>query len=1261
MKKGKILVFILFFVIKFTTSFAQIDTTFWFAAPWVTPDHTWRDAVKVHISGAAGTSVTIRQPAAVAPNKYDTTFIMPGTNFFDYTFWRDAGASATNFGYDSLESRPANIVHPYGLHISSSAIITVVYDVVTRAPSFLNPETFSLKGQNGMGTEFVCPFQTNWKNQFFGGSACGANAQDLNCDGIVSQPKQQIAIVATMSNTVVWITPKTDIVGHLANITYSVAMNRGDVYTLENIYQLTNVAGQNLSGTIVVSNNPISVTVADDSVNTPGGGCFDLIGDQIVPVDVVGQEYIANKGFMFAASIESIFIVGTQNFTQLTINDGTATTYTINKGDTKQFSIVNPLTHIQANKNVYLWQTTGYGCEAGAAILPPINCAGSNSVTFTRNNNQPFLLNILVRAPAIGSFTLNGSTILVPAAAFTVVPGTAGAWYGAQIQFSTAQIPVNSANLIQNNLDVFALGIINGNTNTGGLFHYMSSFLRKVNIDAGPSFTFCAGTTNTISLNGLVSGGALSGIWSNMNGTGAIGTPTNLNTTYTLSPTDTTKTSISFLLTSTGNCTPVTDTFVVFIKKAPAAKILSSKNLTFCKNNIPVINISGSVVNAIGGQWSGGTGSYGNSGALSTTYLPSPGDISTGSVSVVLTPTGNICPGKSDTIKITFTNIPVVNATVPSFICASSTSIALTSTVTGGASTGIWSTNGTGGFSPNDTLLNTSYLLSPSDYTLSALTFTLNSTHNGLCSAVGNTFTISIIKLDIVNAGPNDTICATAGSIPLSGTVSLVSSTGVLWSTLGSGSFNSTTILNPNYTMSAADTLAGTVTLILTTTGGSCSGGKDTVTFAILKAPNVNAGRDSAYCNNINVPLKGLVTGFTNTGQWTSSGTGTFTPNNTALNGYYIPSLSDLASSSLTLTLLSTNNKGCSPQSDKVVISFKPSPNANFSFTTACANQPVNFTDNSSPAGSLTGGWNFGDGATAISLNAIHGYSLANTYTVTHWVQNSLPNGCYDTITKVVVVNSVPFPNFYYDTPCEGHPTHFYDSSFVNPGNITGWNWVFADGGKDTINKNPPHTYVSAGIYNVVLTVTSNNGCKATVTKPVNVRPKPTANFGMTNNPTLAQETVYFSDFSTPASTIVTWHWNFGDSISSNVQTPEHFYNNQGEFTVSLTISDQYGCSDTIRKPISVTLLPLVPSAFSPNGDGANDLLFVKGGPFENMHFRVYNNWGALIFETTDQKIGWDGKYNGEDQPMSVYVWVLDVDIYNNKSVRKTGDVTLIR
>jgi gliding motility-associated-like protein len=1260
MKKLKLIVFVLFFLMKITPAISQIDTVFWFAAPWVTPDHTWRDPIKMHIAGDAGTVVRIRQPAAVAPNKYDTTFTIPASRAFDYTFWRDASASATNFGFDSLESRPANSVRPYGLKVTSSNKITVVYDVITRAPTFYNPETFSLKGQNGLGTEFVCPFQNTWVNHTLG--------SDLNGDAIITQPKQQINIVATLPGTVVWITPRCNVVGHPANVTYSVVMNTGDVYTVENVTQATSTLtpGQNLGGTIVVSNNPISITVADDSVYTPGGTCFDLIGDQIVPVDVVGDSYIANLGFMYPASGESIFVVATDNFTQITINNGTAYTYTLNKGDTKQFPMTTPLAYVQATKPVYLWQTTGYGCESGAAILPPLECAGSDTVVFSRNNNQPFLLNVVCKAGNEGNFSIDGNPTLLTAADFTAVPGTTG-WMGAQKQFSLSTIGIG-AHEIRNSTDVFALGIINGDLGTGGLFHYMSTFRRKVNINAGPDFTVCAGASNTVALTGTISGGAITGVWTTPGGntispTAYTSSITTVSYIYTLTPAEMSvpvNTTITFTLTSVGNCKNVSDTVKLTITPVPTISVTPSV-ITRCKNNLSPINLTGTAGHVLSQTWSGGSGAFASTTSLVTTYTPSSGDASAGSVTLTLN--GNGCVPVSDHVVINFTNPPTVTTPPNINVCTNSPTVAISgATITGGTNTGIWSTNGTGYFSPSDTIFNTNYVLSASELASGGLvTFTLTSTNNGLCAAVSNTVSINIIPKPVVSAGPDYTTCASAITFTLGGSATFNSApTTPTWSAVsGTGAFSNINTANTTYSMSINDTIQGYVILVLSAQGICPNPESDTIRIDILKLPYVNAGINTTVCDNNSVQLNGVITGFTGSGQWSSSGTGTFTPSNSILSTSYTPSGGDLLIGSVTFTLASTNNQGCSAVKDTLKISFKSSPTANFSIGNACVNSPVKFTDASS--GSIaTQNWDFGDGGNSIATSPIHTYSLANTYMVTYTVTSA--NGCLDTITKPIQINSLPQANFTYTNACQLLPASFQDASTISIGsNIVTWNWNFGDGLKDTINKNPIHVYAAAGLYNVNLTVTSDKGCVGSIFLPVNVNPKPRAEFGMTNNPTLALETVYFNDFSTPTNSIVTWFWEFGDFSNATSQNPTHQYLNQGDYNIVLTVVDGNGCKDSITKSIEVTLLPLVPTAFSPNKDGNNDVLFVRGGPFEKMKFRVYNSWGEMVFESEDQAKGWDGSWRGQDAPIGVYVWVLDVDMFNNKSVKKTGDVTLLR
>jgi gliding motility-associated-like protein len=121
------------------------------------------------------------------------------------------------------------------------------------------------------------------------------------------------------------------------------------------------------------------------------------------------------------------------------------------------------------------------------------------------------------------------------------------------------------------------------------------------------------------------------------------------------------------------------------------------------------------------------------------------------------------------------------------------------------------------------------------------------------------------------------------------------------------------------------------------------------------------------------------------------------------------------------------------------------------------------------------------------------------------------------------------------------------------------------------------------------------------------------------------------------------------------LKNTSHAYNSQGDLSVLLVVRDINGCLDSIRKDISVILLPDVPTAFSPNGDSQNDFFLVRGGPFKSINVRVYNNWGQLIFETNDQLEGWDGKFKGVDQPLGVYVWVVEVEMLNSKTIKKTG------
>ena len=1078
MKKALNRLLLILFLISSKSVISQIDTVFWFAAPWVTTGHASNIPVTLRLSSFNNaTTVRVRQPAGT----FDTTFVIPANSLV---------SESLSHLINQIENVPANTVHNRGLKITSDFPITAIYEVVTVVN---NPETYSLKGQNGMGLEFVCPFQTNGNN-----------------GGYTPTPKSQILIVATENATVVWITPRCPVVGHAANVSYSITLNAGQTYNVENVTRFTSVAGQNLSGTIVVSNKPISVTVSDDSV---GGvsGCFDLMGDQIVPVEVVGTEYIINKGGLNAAQFEGAYVVATQNFTQITINDGAITTVLLNKGDTYFYKTINPLTYITGDKPVYVIHVSGFGCELGEAILPPLNCAGSDQVSFTRTNTQTFILNILCKTTAIGNFLLNGSAALVPAAGFTVVPGTAGVWSGFQRSYTTVEIPAGVTNLLTNSHptdSLFAMGVINGGASSGCLYHYMSSFLRKVYTNAGIDQNLCT-ATNTIALTGSVDGGATAGIWTTLGGTGTFGSNTSLNTTYTLSANDLNQSQIKFVLSSTGNCAPIRDTMTLNIFKSPIVD--AGSNLTLCKNNIPNITLAGSLQLAAGANWTtSGSGSFGNSGALNTTYLPSPGDLSSGGVKIKLISTGSLngCPNTIDSLQITFTNPPVVTMGSNISVCANNPTVAINGSVSVGSTTGAWS-GGTGVFSPTNTAFTNTYTPTPTEIAAGSVYLVLGSSNNGNCLQVKDSLLVTFTGAPVVSAGVDLSACENNPISALSGVVTGPTSTGI-W-TGGAGTFNpNNTSLNSLYTPSAAEIAAGSVSLTLTsTTNGNCNATIDNIVINFSNAPIVNAGLNLTACkNNASAILSGLVSGPTTTGIW-SGVSGSFNPNNTTLTSTYTPSAAELTAGFADLILTSTNNGACNQVVDTVRVLFTNSPFVNVgNDVLICANNPTVAITATVNAGSTTGIWSGGNG----TFNASN-TSLSITYIPTpaeitagsaNLVLTSTNNGTCLPEKDSLLITFTSAPVVFAGNNLI---SCINNASTVLSGNVSGpTSTGYWSGGSGTYSPDstflnstytPSAAEIAAGSVNLILNSTNNGNCNIVKdTVVINFTNAPTVNAG---------------------------------------------------------------------------------------------------------------------------------------------------------------------
>jgi gliding motility-associated-like protein len=153
---------------------------------------------------------------------------------------------------------------------------------------------------------------------------------------------------------------------------------------------------------------------------------------------------------------------------------------------------------------------------------------------------------------------------------------------------------------------------------------------------------------------------------------------------------------------------------------------------------------------------------------------------------------------------------------------------------------------------------------------------------------------------------------------------------------------------------------------------------------------------------------------------------------------------------------------------------------------------------------------------------------------------------------------------------------------------------------------------------------------------------------------------IQFTNLSANANNYI---WNFGDGSSSTDVNPNYQYKRTGHYLVCLIARTSEGCTDTVCKYVDAEIRTAVgvPSAFSPNHDGHNDILYVRGAGIETMNLKIFDRWGKMIFESNSVNDGWDGTYKGKDQGVNIYAYLLNVTFIDGTSQQLKGNITLLR
>jgi len=222
--------------------------------------------------------------------------------------------------------------------------------------------------------------------------------------------------------------------------------------------------------------------------------------------------------------------------------------------------------------------------------------------------------------------------------------------------------------------------------------------------------------------------------------------------------------------------------------------------------------------------------------------------------------------------------------------------------------------------------------------------------------------------------------------------------------------------------------------------------------------------------------------------------------------------------------------------------------------------------------------------------------------------------------------------------------------------------WNFGDGEIATGNSILlDHCYKNAGIYGVTLTVITDKGCKKTVIwdNYIEVFPNPIAQFNASPVVTdIMNPSISFTNLSSGA---INFLWNFGDNDSLFVGVnPNHTYSDTGSFIVSLIVSTDNNCIDSIKSTVVVnpSYRFFIPSSFTPNGDGLNDLFEIRGSYIQACNLEIFDRWGKPFYNKSGASgVSWDGS----NAPQGVYVYKIKMKDTQNKDHEYIGQLTVLR
>lgn len=531
--------------------------------------------------------------------------------------------------------------------------------------------------------------------------------------------------------------------------------------------------------------------------------------------------------------------------------------------------------------------------------------------------------------------------------------------------------------------------------------------------------------------------------------------------------------------------------------------------------------------------------------------------------------------------------------------------------------------------------LNNPNVMNPVATPLQTVTYTINATLPGSgCAPATDKITITIKEEPQVNAGPDRIICS-GTSVPFNVTVTPVGQPyNITWSP-------GTYLTNTN-TFNPVSTPATDITYYIVVDPGAVGcNGYDTVSIRVLPDDIFLANKDSSVCKGVPIQINAIGDPAFSY-NWTPT---MYVSDPVRINPIITPD------TSITYTLTATF-PGCPPIVKTIKFDVQPVPTVNIGpdrelcqFDTIHLSGVVgptwyqNYSYLWTPASGLS---NPTERETVLTGNTnIAGLTL----TV------KTPAGCMGSDDMNITV----FPgNFGTLTPSTATICP-RDTVNLEAGGGTSYSWTPAYYLSDPTSPNPQAYPTNTGAYSVV--IRDDNGCTDTLTSFITVFPDATLDAG--------QDVTIFPGESTQLNAAgnglyFQWFPTVGLS-STNVSNPIASPESNTKYYVQITTENGCIATDSVSVFVSDETVLNMPNAFAPGGQANNQYKVPIRGIASLKSFRIFNRWGTKVFETTDINEGWDGRHNGELQPMGVYIYTIEAVTNTGRSFTKQGNITLIR